>query len=80
MDIIKISAAVLFLGIVSFASMAAEKKSTGKFKECAAIRMKEIAIKHLEKNDSKFFTQVPKGWTVVSGSGGDGHPKLLICR
>jgi hypothetical protein len=42
--------------------------------------MKEIALKHLEEDDPKHFTQVPAGWTVVSGSGGEGHLKLLLCR
>ncbi len=52
-----------------------------KFSECAAIRMKEISLDHLSKKDpSKYTTPVPEGWTVVSGSGGEGHPKLLICR
>ena len=53
---------------------------TDQFKECAAIRMKEIKLKHLESGDPEHFTQVPKGWTVISGGGGEGHPKLLICR
>lgn len=50
------------------------------FKECAALRMKEINLKHLETDESKYFTQIPTGWTVVGGTGGEGHPKLLICR
>ena len=50
------------------------------FTECAAIRMKEISPKHIESDDPKHFTQVPVGWTVIGGTGGEGHPKLLICR
>ncbi len=50
------------------------------YKECAAIRMKEIALKHLATGNEKYTMQVPEGWTVVGGTGGEGHPKLLICR
>ena len=50
------------------------------YKECAAIRMKEIALKHLKGDNPNHYTQVPASWTVVSGTGGEGHPKLLICR
>lgn len=52
-----------------------------KFTECVAVRMKEINSKHLSKADvSKYATKIPDGWTVISGTGGDGHPKLLMCR
>lgn len=47
---------------------------------CAAIRMKEVNLGHIRKNPEKYSTPIPEGWTVVSGTGGDGHPKLLICR
>lgn len=55
-------------------------KGKQEFTECAAIRMKEITLKHLQDNPEKHTTKVPIGWTVVSGNGGQGHPKLLICR
>ena len=72
---------LLFLGVIGTVfSAAPNKRGAGDFKECAAIRMTEINLKHLAKGDPKYFTQVPKGWVVVSGSGGEGHPKLLICR
>lgn len=60
--------------------MESTAKTNKHFTQCAAIRMKEINLKHLKENPSKYTTQVPEGWTVVSGSGGQGHPKLLICR
>jgi hypothetical protein len=58
----------------------AKSNNAGNFTECAAIRMQEIALKHLETGKSDYFTKVPAGWTVVSGAGGEGHPKMLICR
>ena len=72
----------LGFAIPVFTTQAADSASTmnsggGNFTECAAIRMKEITLKQL--GDGK-VTKVPEGWTVVSGSGGQGHPKLLICR
>lgn len=59
-----------------------EEKSDGKpnYTMCAAIRMKEVNLGHIAKNPEKYSTPIPEGWTVVSGTGGDGHPKLLICR
>ena len=68
------------LVVSTFAFADGHQKGAGDFKECAALRMQEIALKHLLKDDPKYFTQVPKGWTVVSGTGGEGHPKLLVCR
>lgn len=79
----------MFAATVAFAlpfSALADENDTnkeGKFKkftECAAVRMREINIKHVAKGEAKHFTQVPEGWTVISGTGGEGHPKLLICR
>ncbi|MCP4388483.1 MAG: hypothetical protein GY802_09315 [Gammaproteobacteria bacterium] len=58
-------------------SAAAEEK---KYTECAAIRMKEVALKHLATGNDKYTMQIPEGWTVVGGTGGEGHPKLLVCR
>ncbi|PCK03868.1 MAG: hypothetical protein COA42_19710 [Alteromonadaceae bacterium] len=51
-----------------------------KYTMCAAIRMKEINLKHLKKDPEKYSTHIPEGWTVVSGLGGDGHPKILLCQ
>lgn len=50
----------------------------GSFTECAAVRLKEINIKHL--GSKKKTTKLPAGWTVVGTAGGDGHPKVLVCR
>ena len=71
--------------LFSFAGHAAEQGSEESveaktFAECAAIRMKEINLGHLAGNAEKNTTRVPEGWTVISGAGGEGHPKLLICR
>lgn len=57
-----------------------EKSEPKKFTECAAVRMKEINTKHLAENNSEHFTQIPEGWTVISSAGGEGHPKVLLCR
>ncbi|MFL0804890.1 MAG: hypothetical protein K6L81_14330 [Agarilytica sp.] len=56
----------------------AEEKQ--KYTMCAAVRMKEINLDHLKKDPERYSTHIPEGWTVVSGTGGQGHPKLLLCR
>lgn len=71
-----VSMAFLSLPILSQSATAQESNYT----ECAAIRMKEIALKHLATENEKYVTQVPEGWIVVGGTGGEGHPKLLVCR
>lgn len=75
----KLTTILIFLLSAGFAGTGFSAE-TGEYKECAAVRMKEIKLKHLEAGDSKYLTQVPAGWTVISGGGGEGHPKLLICR
>lgn len=74
--------AVLISGAaaVSIPAQAGEGAKKKKYTQCAAIRMEEINLKHLAKDPNKYTTKVPEGWTVVSGTGGEGHPKLLICR
>ncbi len=57
-----------------------ESKAEKKYTRCAAVRMKEINLDHLEKDLEKYTTAIPEGWTVVSGTGGEGHPKVLICQ
>lgn len=74
-------AAILVSPLVALADTHGKTDGAHKaYTECAAVRMKELNIKHVEKNKSEDFTQVPEGWTVVGGTGGEGHPKLLICR
>lgn len=74
-------AAVLVSPLVALADNSSKADGAHKgYTECAAVRMKELNIKHVEKNKTENFTQIPKGWTVVSGTGGEGHPKILICR
>lgn len=75
--------AAIFLSMPSYADghKTDEAKTHKAFTECVAVRMKEINIDHLEKfNPDKHATKVPAGWTVISGTGGEGHPKLLLCR
>ncbi len=81
--ITSISTLILSLSSVAFSDEdKGAEKTEGKqnYTMCAAIRMKEINLGHLQKNPEKYSTHIPEGWSVVSGSGGDGHPKLLICR
>ena len=77
-------ATLLVFTPLTFSSIASAEKDSGKkykdFTECAAIRMKEVNLEKLQKHPEKVTTKIPDGWTVVSGSGGEGHPKLLICR
>lgn len=78
-----ISTLMLSLSCVVFAhEHEKSEKSDGKqnYTMCAAIRMKEVNLGHIRKNPDKYSTHIPEGWSVVSGTGGDGHPKLLICR
>lgn len=72
------AAFVLTLSFQAYADGHGEKAGKKQFTECAAVRMKEINIKKIDAKDAT--TIVPEGWTVVSGTGGEGHPKLLICR
>ncbi len=78
-----ISTLMLSISSVAFSEENKDaKQAEGKqeYTMCAAIRMKEIALSHLKKNPEKYSTHVPEGWTVISGTGGEGHPKLLLCR
>lgn len=74
-------ASALLLSAPTFADGHKTEKAHKRFTECAAIRMKEVNLGHIAKEDtSKYTTAIPEGWTVVGGSGGEGHPKLLLCR
>lgn len=72
----------LFMSFAVFSeeSKAKEKVVDKKYTMCAAVRMKEVNLDHLKKNAEKYSTAIPDGWTVVGGTGGEGHPKLLLCR
>lgn len=76
----KIAVLSFFMLSVSSSAYSDDEKVEKKFKECVAVRMKEINVKHLAKEPEKYSTKIPPGWTVVSGSGGEGHPKVLLCR
>ena len=73
----------LLLSISSVGLSAGNAKQTvnkQNYSMCAAVRMKEINLNHLKKDPEKYSTLIPAGWTVVGGTGGEGHPKLLLCR
>lgn len=80
--------AILAIGVISQNALSqdtapAKKEDSGSIKQyemCVAVRMKEINIEHLQNNPEKFATKIPKGWSVISGAGGEGHPKVLLCR
>lgn len=55
-------------------------KMTPNFVECVAVRMREITLRHLATNNPRYTTRIPAGWTVVSGTGGEGYPKIILCR
>lgn len=68
------------LGLTTQAFADDHAKAAKQYKQCAAVRMKEINLDHLSKDPDKYTTKIPEGWTVVGSAGGEGHPKLLICR
>lgn len=72
--------ALVAIFAINLNAQGAANKAEKKYTRCAAIRMKEISLDHLAKNADKYVTEVPAGWTVISGTGGDGHPKLLLCQ
>lgn len=73
---------LLFLGSinVAFAGKTIDL-SDKKTQECVAVELWTISGKSVNKgkiNDST--VKIPEGWKVVGGSGGGGHPTIVICR
>lgn len=68
-----------FTGTSAMAEGGASKKK--EFKECVAVELYTISPKFANKGKQpQDTTKIPDGWTLVGGSGGGGHPTMLICR
>lgn len=75
--------AALLLILSSTPGLAAEKdtnKNKG-FKECVAVELYTVSPKFVNKGKQpEDTTKIPNGWTLVGGSGGGGHPTMILCR
>ncbi len=57
------------------------EKPISEFSECVAVELYTISPKAANKGaEIKGTTKIPEGWTLVGGSGGGGHPTMVICR
>lgn len=51
------------------------------YSECTAIELYTHSPKHANKDiEIEKTTKIPAGWTLIGGSGGGGHPTMIVCR
>jgi hypothetical protein len=55
--------------------------SASKLSECTAIELYTHSPKHANKDiELEKTTKIPAGWSLIGGSGGGGHPTMIVCR
>ena len=79
-------ACAAFLTLAMTQGAYAEESSGGdeaknKPTECVAVELWTVSGKSINRGDEpKHTVKIPEGWTLVGGSGGGGHPTIVICR